>query len=350
MATTLLPLDHAPAAEAGVPFHISDGWWQSFTAAYGPALAMADGCRMIRGEDALGPLQVPTLQSATNLQTCYFDAAADELGDLPTKLFAATDAEQIRFDWLNEDSRLLAAAEGWARRWPVVIEPTALSPVVDCTLAFDDYLARCGSTVRKYWKACRREIFDSARLEFSVVSGGPQLAQLIEELLALEASGWKGRNGTAILASPADTAFYTRLAPAAAEAGALRLALLKKDGRVVAFEYCLVSGGRVMAMKVGYDETLARLQLGHMLALMNIRDACADPSLTTYDMLSNSLRIAGYKSRFATGCEPVRRLRIFRPTARGRVLHAGFAARAALKRARRRLRAAQEARRTSRKT
>ena len=355
MATRLLPTNEAPevpAAEAPVPFHISDGWWRSFTAAYGEAAALPGGLRMREGEDWLGPLRMATLASATNLQTAYFDADAEPgaLADLPARLFAHTSSEQIRFDWLGGDARLLRAAAGWARRWPVVVEETALSPVVDCTGPFEAYLARCGSTVRKYWRTCRREILEAKRLEFAVVRGGPGLEPLVAELLALEAAGWKGRNGTAILASRPDTAFYTSLAPAAAEAGALRLALLRSEARVVAFEYCLESAGRVLALKVGYDETLARLQLGHVLALMNIRDACADPALATYDMLSNSLRIAEYKRRFATGYEPVRRLRIFRPTARGRVLHAGFAARAALKRARRRLREAQEARRDSRKT
>ena len=355
MATRLLPLEDAPEAaelDKSAPFHVSERWWRSFSAAYGSSAAMAGGLRMREGEDWLGPLRVASLQSATNLQTCYFDAEAEPgtLADLPARLFAETRADQIRFDWLAPDSRLLAAAEGWARRWPLVVEETALSPVVDCTGPFEVYLARCGSTVRKYWRTCRREILEGKRLEFAIVRGGPGLEPLVAELLALEAAGWKGRNGTAILASRADSAFYTSLAPAAAEAGALRLALLRSEGRVVAFEYCLVSEGRVMALKVGYDETLARLQLGHVLALMNIRDACADPALANYDMLSNSLRIAGYKRRFATGYEPVRRLRLFRPTARGRFLQAGFAARAALKRARRRLREAQEARRDSRKT
>lgn len=335
-------------------FHLSDGWWQSFAAAYSelPVRSVDLPCgrvRVIEATDCIGPIRFRSLQSATNLQTCYFDVEegrdpAGALGALPERLFEEGPAAQLRFDWLREDSRLLKAAEGWAERFPVIIERHALSPVVDCRTSFEDYLARSGKSVRKYWRTCRREVLDRGSLTVEFVGGGPRLGEILQEMLELEASGWKGRNGTAILDNPSDTQFYTRLAFAAAEAGALRLALLREGERVVAFEYCIVSEGVVMAMKVGYDETRARLQLGHLIALLNIRDACGRADLKYYDMLSNSLRIADYKKRFATDCWPVYRVRLFAPTLIGRSLQAAFRGRLQLKALRKRLRGLREPR------
>jgi CelD/BcsL family acetyltransferase involved in cellulose biosynthesis len=315
----------AKTGDEALPFHLSAPWWESFAAAFGPPERIeADGttlhaCVVERGA---GPLKARTLQSATNLQTCYFDAEGPgDLAELPERLFRRYRADELRFDWLRDEAALLRAAGGWRRRHRVLVQPYALSPVVDCRGSFDAYLARSGKTVRKVWRTCRREVLDSAALSFDIVTGGSALPTLLAEMLALEAAGWKGREGSAMLSIPAEATFYTRLAHAAAGAGALRLALLREGERLIAFEYCIVSDGIVVAMKVGYDEARMRLQPGHLLALLNIRDACPDPALSWYDMLGNSMRVAPYKRKFATEYWTISRVRLFAPTPAGLALY-----------------------------
>jgi hypothetical protein len=75
-----------------------------------------------------------------------------------------------------------------------------------------------------------------------------------------------------------------------------------------------------------------------MIALLNIRDACADPAIAWYDMLGNSMRIAEYKRRFATDYRTICRIRLFAPTARGRLLHSLYRSKPALKALRGRVR------------
>ncbi|HZG08830.1 MAG TPA: GNAT family N-acetyltransferase [Allosphingosinicella sp.] len=316
-----------------VPFHLSPLWWESFAAAFGPLerIDMAGARLHARiARRGIGPMSVRTLQSATNLQTCYFDAeGAGELADLPTRLFARYRADELRFDWLRDDAALLGAAAGWGKTHRVLVQPYAVSPVVDCRESFEAYLARSGKTVRKVWRTCRREVVEGNALGFEIVTGGEGLPALLQEMFALEAAGWKGREGSAMLCIPAEAAFYTRLAHAAAAAGALRIALLREGERLIAFEYCIVSDGIVAAMKVGYDEQRTRLQPGHVLALLNIRDACANPALDYYDMLGNSMRIADYKRKFATDYWTISRVRLFAPTAAGLALHAFHKARPA---------------------
>jgi CelD/BcsL family acetyltransferase involved in cellulose biosynthesis len=340
MATAL----HIPdAAELPrEPFHLSDAWARCWAAAYGEGqpLAFEIGgaqLRMALQAARVGPLRFPLLASPTNLQTCYVDieggsASPEALAALPARLLG-TGAAQVRIDWLTEDSRLLAGARGWSARHLAVIEAFALSPLADCRGSFESYLGRAGSSVAKYWKACRRHIVNGP-LNFSIVTGGPGLGALVEEMLALEASGWKGKEGSAILSEPADAVFYRSLAVAAAEAGALRIALLREGTRLIAFEYCVVGGGTVFAMKVGYDEAYRRIQPGHMAAVMNIRDACADPSLDWYDMLGNSMRLAPYKLRFATDVRTVSRVRVFARTPMGLLLYALYRAKPFAKRLR----------------
>jgi CelD/BcsL family acetyltransferase involved in cellulose biosynthesis len=340
MATALLTPD---VAEAGVePFHLSAAWARCWAEAYGegqPLTLELGGAllRMHRRRARLGPLRFPLLTSPTNLQTCYFDlegegASAEALASLPSRLLRSG-AAQVRIDWLAEDSQLLAAARNWAPRHLKLVEPFALSPLADCRGGFDDYLARAGSSVAKYWKACRRHILNGP-LNFSIVTGGSGLGELLDEMFALEAAGWKGREGSAILSNQAETKFYRSLAFAAAEAGALRIALLREEGRLIAYEYCVVGGDAVFAMKVGYDEGRRRIQPGHMVALMNIREACADPALGWYDMLGNSMRLAAYKQRFATDYRTVSRIRLFARTPVGLLLYALYRAKPFAKRLR----------------
>ena len=341
MATALsLPPESSPPR----PFHLSKGWARCWAEAYGEARPHCfdlDGARlrMEFRKERFGPLHFTLLASATNLQTCYFDlegeaspAALAALASLPQRLLG-TGAAQVRIDWLDAQSPLLAAAEEWRGSTRLCIEPFAVSPLADCRAGFEAYLARAGSSVGKYWKACRRHILNGP-IQFSVVTGGSDLGALLDEMFALEASGWKGREGTAILCNPADARFYRSLAFAAAEAGALRIALLREEERLLAYELCVIGGDSVLAMKVGYDESRSKLQPGHMVALMNIRGACADPAIAWYDMLGNGMRVAAYKQRFATDYRPLYRIRLFGGSATGRLLYALYRAKPLAKRLR----------------
>ncbi len=296
---------------------------------------------MLPCEGRTGPLRFPLLTSATNLQTCYFDLEGgngdgETLKELPVRLLA-TGAAQVRIDWLEEGSALLAAGRAWTQRHLATVEPFAVSPLANCSDDFEAYLARAGSSVRKYWKACRRHVLDGP-IEFRIVTGGPRLRELVEEMFALEAAGWKGREGTAILSTAEDTRFYRALAFAAEEAGALRIATLRQEGRLLAYEYCIVAGDSVLAMKVGYDESRSRIQPGHMVALMNIRDACMEPAVRWYDMLGNGMRVADYKRRFATDYRTLYRVRLFARTPVGRLLYALYRAKPLAKALRDRIR------------
>jgi hypothetical protein len=347
MATRRIP-DPLPPEASGEPFHLSEAWARCWADAYGQGVPLSVAAGEARLRMALAPNRFgPTLASATNLQTCYFDLAGGEatpaeLAALPARLLE-TGAIQVRIDWLGEGARLLEAAWAWRGAHLATIDPFAVSPVADCRGAFDEYVDAGGKSLRKYWKACRRHILNGP-LALDFVTGGPGLSALLEEMFALEAAGWKGREGTAILSKPADARFYTALAHEAAAAGALRIATVHEAGRLLAYEYCIVAGDTILAMKVGYDEGRANLQLGHMLALMNIRDACADSSIHAYDMLGNGMRVADYKKKFASRYRTIYRVRLFARSPTGRALYALYRARPWVKSMRDRVRALRDSR------
>jgi hypothetical protein len=114
----------------------------------------------------------------------------------------------------------------------------------------------------------RRELGRRLGAELRVVdraASDPHAA--IEEFLQLEASGWKGRSGTALLRRPGHARFFRETCRAFASQGRLMLLSLQAGSRVVAQSTALVGGDGLFGFKKTYDERLARWSPGTLLDL-----------------------------------------------------------------------------------
>jgi CelD/BcsL family acetyltransferase involved in cellulose biosynthesis len=109
----------------------------------------------------------------------------------------------------------------------------------------------------------------------------------IDEFLELEASGWKGRDGTALAAREADRAFLREAATEAHRRGRLMLLALRVGGKPVAMKLNWMAGDGGFAFKIAYDEAWAAYSPGLLLELANVQrlaedgrarwmDSCAD--------------------------------------------------------------------------
>jgi CelD/BcsL family acetyltransferase involved in cellulose biosynthesis len=226
----------------------------------------------------------------------------------------------VTLEYVPEGSRLLEAARTWDPRHMTIL-PQAAAPVADCRGAYSDWLAARSKRARSRWAKLERMLVGDMGMQFEVLDGRDRLGALLDECLAVEQSGWKGREGTAILDNAADTLFYTSLAREAAAAGVLRLAVLRHEGRIVAFEYGVIGGDRLFLLKVGYDEAFEQLSVGHVLATLNIRHCCVDPDIAWYDKLGNGMTPAAYKLRFSDRIDTLYRITLFGRSWRGRLLH-----------------------------
>ena len=108
-------------------------------------------------------------------------------------------------------------------------------------------------------------------MTIEVLDGSERLDSLLEEGFAIEASGWKGEQGTAILSSPETRSFYTEVARWAADHGWLRLAFLRLDGRALAFQCGLEDGGTHYFLKGGFDRAFHRFSPGKILVAAMIK-------------------------------------------------------------------------------
>jgi CelD/BcsL family acetyltransferase involved in cellulose biosynthesis len=155
-------------------------------------------------------------------------------------------------------------------------------------------------------------------LEVGAITEGEFLASLERELeagLQVEASGWKGRAGTAILSQDSTARFYRQIAREAHERGLLRFSSLAVDGRVVAFDLALVAYGRYYLLKIGYDEELRKFAPGLVLRRAVI-ERCFSTEIDVHEFLGPDMP---WKRLFATGDRAHVSLRCFtrRPGALG---------------------------------
>jgi CelD/BcsL family acetyltransferase involved in cellulose biosynthesis len=104
----------------------------------------------------------------------------------------------------------------------------------------------------------------------------------LDRCLRLEASGWKGQEGTAMSSRPESERFYRNLVDLARERGWLRLCALMVGDRIAAFELDLDYAGRRFSLKAGYDEYWSRQSPGKVLQL-RVLEAAAALGLTTYE-------------------------------------------------------------------
>lgn len=111
-----------------------------------------------------------------------------------------------------------------------------------------------------------------------------ELNALLEEVLRIEATGWKGACGSALRFDATRYAFFRTYAELAAEEGVLRVCFLRFGDEIAAAQIGVEQHGAFWALKMGYDERFARLSPGRLLALEAFRDA-ALRGLERFEML-----------------------------------------------------------------
>jgi CelD/BcsL family acetyltransferase involved in cellulose biosynthesis len=114
-----------------------------------------------------------------------------------------------------------------------------------------------------------------------------ELQPLLEEAIAVEAAGWKGRARTALAHDEMRRAFFRHYAAAACSKGILRLCFLRIGGQAAAVQLAVETGNRFWLLKLGYDEQFARCSPGSLLLMETIRHA-AIRGLRSYEFLGSA--------------------------------------------------------------
>jgi CelD/BcsL family acetyltransferase involved in cellulose biosynthesis len=147
-----------------------------------------------------------------------------------------------------------------------------------------DYLAQTlGKKTRKEMVRRLRRMSEQAPVAFTVATAPEEVGPALEEFLALEAAGWKGRRGTAAARLPLVSAFMRQAVKNLALTGQVRIDRLTVDGRAAAATIVLRSADTVWGWKTAYDGRHGRFSPGVQLMCRLTEALLADPSIARVD-------------------------------------------------------------------
>ncbi len=107
--------------------------------------------------------------------------------------------------------------------------------------------------------------------------------------MQLEASGWKGKRGTALVQHEGDAAFIRRAVRALAETGQCEIITLRAGATAVAAGIVLRHQHRAFFFKLGIDENLCKIFTGRAARTVELtRHLCAEPDITSADSTASA--------------------------------------------------------------
>ncbi|MDH3225948.1 MAG: GNAT family N-acetyltransferase [Thermoleophilia bacterium] len=189
-------------------------------------------------------------------------------------------------------------------------------PMVDTAGTWDDYWAERGGKLRGEVRRVRRRLEETGELTEDSGLEIDDLEALLAECMDLEASGWKGEQGSALAQREHERALYLALARWSAERGWLRVPTLRLDGAPIAFQFNVEAHGVKYGLKMGYARELRKFAPGMLLLATEIERAFGDPAIELYDLEGDMSE--AYKARWATSSREYIELTLFSPTAAGR--------------------------------
>lgn len=168
------------------------------------------------------------------------------------------------------------------------MQPTVLQSHVraclDATRDADELLHEAlGAKKLKELRRQRNRLAEHGAIRFDIAREPSDVASALETFLKLEASGWKGKRGTALGQQAGDAAFIRRAASALAETGQCEIVTLRTDDTPVASAIVLRHQDRAFYFKLGVDERFNKFSPGVQLTLDLTRHLCDDPSITLAD-------------------------------------------------------------------
>lgn len=286
---------------AGAPPFAQYGWFVAWWEAFGDQGATVCTVWDSDGLAALLPLmrQRFGLRAPANAETPTFRPLArspEALSRLATSVVEAAPRVELQALPLDDPSAEAVRAAATRARRLAVIDQDFESPYVQTSGSFSAYR----DLMKHRWSEIERRGRKLARehdVELELIHAPSALGPELEEGLALEASGWKGEKGTAILASPATAAFYRAVLQDAHLRGEARFSSLRVDGRLVAWDMAIVSGGRYHLLKTAYDQAFRKAGPGLILRRAVV-ERCFETGLETHEFLGHDLP---WKRLFATG-------------------------------------------------
>ncbi len=134
----------------------------------------------------------------------------------------------------------------------------------------------------------RNRLAEHGAINFEVARTPEAVTAAIETFMALEASGWKARRGTALKQDEGDAGFIRRATTGLAASGQCEIVTLSAGETPVAAAIVLRHQDRAFYFKLGVDERFAKFSPGVQLTLELTKHLCASAVIATADSTASA--------------------------------------------------------------
>lgn len=270
-----------------------------------------------------------TLRSLSNIHSCRFDMihrgkdSSDQADSTWASLkhcaeWDVLEALDVPSGGAFEEIARFAKTDGFL----VGTWPTRKSPFLSLSGNTDNPLQDCHRSKRlaSDLKGKRKKLDKEGAVSFELDTGGHR----VDEFFALEASGWKGRNGSAIALDPSLVHFYKEIARSTAERGYFRMYSLLLEGKPIAMHFGFYMGNSYFLPKIAFDEQFGKFSPGHILMQYVLGDI-THLGAKKMDLLGPRVL---WKCMWTNNVREHANWYIFRPSLKGKLLY-GMSMRAA---------------------
>ncbi len=140
---------------------------------------------------------------------------------------------------------------------------------------------------RKALRRRERRLRERGEVSRVALTPGEDGARWIAEFLALEASGWKGRRGSALASTPGNLRYASAMLAEAHRRGRLQMVGIDCGGRPVSRCCNLIAGEGSYAWRTAYDERYAEYSPGVMAEIESMRAFHALPGVSWMDSITD---------------------------------------------------------------
>lgn len=145
--------------------------------------------------------------------------------------------------------------------------PYVTGQSINATLNKDRQTAQSGGKAFREINRKRRRLEELGDLQFRFLSETESLSEWQLRFLELEASGWKGRRGTAMMQSDRERELFMTVTRQAWARKKLQMFGLFLDDQPIAMKCNLCAGREGLAWKITYDENFSKFSPGLILEL-----------------------------------------------------------------------------------
>lgn len=191
------------------------------------------------------------------------------------ELFPALPRRALLIELICQDTNFSPAGL-WAENANLRTMPHALTMNIELEGSFEEYWSgrpkKLGQNIRRYRRQTG-EAYGAPELRINVAPG--MMRDAVARYGNLEASGWKGKAGTAVSPDNVQGQFYSEVMALFAETGQAEVVEYWLGERLAASRLIVLGGTITVMLKTTYDESLAKFAPGRLLLKDYLKTAFA---------------------------------------------------------------------------